>query len=526
VKNGILAAIEICANIREQISADFNKLQSETVSTENIFSEGSIAARVESITELDMTLHEVLDIVLAETMARDVIHEMYEPKLNRVDINHLLSHMRGFTGDSSQFSLVSNPSPLPVIVSDQGLFKCIHGNAIRNALKYGKQGGKVKTVATYSPETGMFEMKVINLPGPGHQKLVDLGSRASDLVFSHGTRLHKDAANTKKSLSAGDGAWIIRKCATILGGTVDILFHPDRTEFVFKAPVKLYDTSSKANKFFIPSGVWGIAIDDSKIQRKLLRRFFIHAGVNEHHQIILGQNSDEISTFVDFTVDFIQRHSDDLFFIIVDENLELGEEDSSIRHDTISGSKCIQQIRAALDPEEEERVLALVRSANDSPKDLELYLSRAHGYMPKVPLRVASVKEMVYPLWIKRFPDKRGEHKPGLEDIAEENNEIKRIPTIENLRDLTLISSAELIQELEQIDAMCIRNHSELNSNDRWHTIWEKLHQLKGDLMSSNSDEKFAEAIQYIESMRGEAAPVDFMSKWLKIRSRVILHAK
>eukprot|EP00804_Cyclotella_cryptica_P000589 CCRYP_009976-RA/>CCRYP_009976-RA protein AED:0.28 eAED:0.28 QI:429/1/1/1/1/1/3/820/1200 len=526
VKNGILAAIEICSNIREQISADFNKLQTggaQLSSSGSVFSDQSMSSRVESITELDMTLHEVLDIVLAETMARDVIHGMYEPKLNRVDINHLLSHMRGFTGSSEQFSLISSPSPLPVIVSDQGLFKCIHGNAIRNALKYGKRGGKITTVATYSSDTGIFEMKVINLPGPGHQKLVDLGSRASDLVFSHGTRLHKDAKTTTKSLSAGDGAWIIRKCASILGGEVGISFEPEQTVFVFRAPVQLYDTSSEANSFVIPSGVWGIAIDDSKIQRKLLRRFFVHAGIPEHHQIILGQNSEEISSFVEFTVDFVERHPDDLFFVIADENLELGE-DSQVRHGTISGSKCIQQILRGLDPEDEKRVLALVRSANDSPTDLSLYLSRAHGYMPKVPLRVLSVKETVYPLWVKRFPDKKDKQQSEGGD-PEEGKGFSRISSLENLRDLTLISSAELLHELEQIDEICIRDQTELNADDRWHSLWDKLHQLKGDLKSANVDDKFSETIEAIETMRGDTAPTDFMKKWLKIRSKVILHA-
>ena len=72
VKNGILSAIEICSNIREQISTDFNKLQAhggQITTTDGAFSEESMSARVESITELDMTLHEVLDIVLAETVS-------------------------------------------------------------------------------------------------------------------------------------------------------------------------------------------------------------------------------------------------------------------------------------------------------------------------------------------------------------------------------------------------------------------------------------------------------------------------
>jgi hypothetical protein len=72
VKNGILSAIEICSNIREQISADFNRLQTAGTQinpSDRGFSEEGLSARIESITELDKTLHEVLDIVLAETVS-------------------------------------------------------------------------------------------------------------------------------------------------------------------------------------------------------------------------------------------------------------------------------------------------------------------------------------------------------------------------------------------------------------------------------------------------------------------------
>ena len=72
VKNGILSAIEICSNIREQISSDFNKLLQTTdgqnIAADSAITKESMAVRVESITELDMTLHEILDIVLAETV--------------------------------------------------------------------------------------------------------------------------------------------------------------------------------------------------------------------------------------------------------------------------------------------------------------------------------------------------------------------------------------------------------------------------------------------------------------------------
>ena len=67
VKNGLLAAIEICGNVREQIANDFNLFQTAT-KHDMLISEESVASRVENVTELDRTLHEVLDIVLAETV--------------------------------------------------------------------------------------------------------------------------------------------------------------------------------------------------------------------------------------------------------------------------------------------------------------------------------------------------------------------------------------------------------------------------------------------------------------------------
>ena len=67
VKNGLLAAIEICGNVREQISNDFNLFQKANMH-DMLISEESVASRVENVAELDRTLHEVLDIVLAETV--------------------------------------------------------------------------------------------------------------------------------------------------------------------------------------------------------------------------------------------------------------------------------------------------------------------------------------------------------------------------------------------------------------------------------------------------------------------------
>jgi hypothetical protein len=52
--------------------------------------------------------------------------------------------------------------------------------------------------------------------------------------------------------------------------------------------------------------------------------------------------------FFKHVVDLVNSHPRGLFFLIVDENLEMDDS-----HKTISGSKCIKQIRSALDPKQE-----------------------------------------------------------------------------------------------------------------------------------------------------------------------------
>lgn len=450
--------------------------------------------------------------MFCEKMSNDLINGSYKPKLCKVDIEHVLKSTRGFARDSNQFTLET--ASLPILLTDLALFKCIHGNAMRNAVRYGKEGGHITTVARY--EDGIFELKIMNEPGPSHQKLVMLGDDASDLVFSHGTRLHEDSNEIRDGLSSGDGAWIMRKCATMLGGTVHIYFKPSHTECVFKAPMKSYDISQEENAFAISPGAWAIGIDDSKMQRKLLSRFFLHAGIPEDHQIIFGRSSHEISTFVDTVVDFVQKHPDDHFLIIADENLEL-------EGDFVSGSVCIHQIRDALSIEDEKRILALVRSANDSVEDQTLYTLRAHGFLAKIPMSAINVRGMIWPLWTKRFPNANPHVQIVPEDTPEPSKMIKR-PSIENLRDRTLISSAELMSKMDQIDIICAHDYN--NATSRWPLLRSKLHQLRGDLLSGNLDGKYSESIELIEAMEGEEAPPDIISRWLQIRTKITLSIK
>jgi hypothetical protein len=241
------------------------------------------------------------------------------------------------------------------------------------------------------------------------------------------------------------------------------------------------------------------------IQRKLLWVLFEHTGIPESCQVILGQNTEEVVGFVDFVVDFINRRPSGRFFIVADEDFEIAHSSS---HEHISGSKCIRLIRHAIKPEQEMRMLASVRSANDSPQDLALYSSKAHGVLPKVPLRGSRLRESVYHLWRDRFPGDEGEVSQSL---------------VGNLSDATSVSTVELLVEVEEIDNLCLQNPHD-SQFVQWHVLWDKLHKLKGDLKSANDENTLTEAIDLIEALRDGTKPAgDFMPTWLRICSDVVL---
>lgn len=70
VKNGILAAIKICGNIHDQLSKNHpQRLLNDIDRTHDALNHlDSKPSGIETVNELDHTLHEVLDIILAGTV--------------------------------------------------------------------------------------------------------------------------------------------------------------------------------------------------------------------------------------------------------------------------------------------------------------------------------------------------------------------------------------------------------------------------------------------------------------------------
>jgi hypothetical protein len=82
--------------------------------------------------------------------------------------------------------------------------------------------------------------------------------------------------------------------------------------------------------FRIPKNTSAIAIDDSKIQRKLLGKFFDFAGIPPEKRTICGESAAEINGFEDMVVKFINEHKEDygkwstsLFYIFHNLDLDL-----------------------------------------------------------------------------------------------------------------------------------------------------------------------------------------------------------
>lgn len=234
IKNGILSAIGLCDSLREvlQTAAVLKRESEATVDSISSLDLGQSAEENDTtrcINELDKTLHEILETVLSEAMARDVIHEVYEPKLECLDLTQLLMSTMNVSASKSnriRFPIITFPKQFPKIFMDPLLMKCIHRNAISNACKYGKIGGTVTSEVYFDEDLELLRMNVINLPGEHHQEIVDIGSIASDMVFQPRFRLSMHTTSEPMqniaSHSAGDGAWIMYKCAKTLGGTCDI----------------------------------------------------------------------------------------------------------------------------------------------------------------------------------------------------------------------------------------------------------------------------------------------------------------
>ncbi len=259
--------------------------------------------------------------------------------------------------------------------------------------------------------------------------------------------------------------------------------------------------------FRFPKNMHAIAIDDSKIQRKLLSKFFDFMGLGSEQCTVLGDGADEIKGFEDFVVNFMSNHPGDYVFMVVDENLDVVDE-SSGTDESISGSVCVENIRRRLPYELERRLFALVRSANDSTSDIAIYNNRAHGFLPKAPIRREKVTETLAPLWLKRFPPAQFG-----DSVAYDNADESESTTSEELA----CSAQDIAHKLVEMDA---RFNTD-NRTENWRWMHDQLHELKGDILTMASDASMISVLGMINLLLGYKDSVLITEKWPKLRDRI-----
>lgn len=294
------------------------------------------------------------------------------------------------------------------------------------------------------------------------------------------------------------------------------------------------DIEADYKSFSIPKNTYAIGIDDSNIQRKLIQKFFTMAGIPEgenitrtptwpiattdplllllllrlifiDHCTMIGDGRDEVLGFEDFCIQFMENHQSDFVFIIVDENLDVTTHDAKL--ETISGSVCVENIRKRLPVHLEKRMLALVRSANDSSSDVALYNTRAHGFLPKAPIKKGGVLEVLAPKWLNRFPPSEFEY------ASDESTHLGKVVGHSDVASSPLDIESKMI-EIDQF-------FNNVESDSAIHQIKDSMHKLKGDLLTLNSSVGVTPMIGLINLILVAQSYETIAEKWLALRNQV-----
>lgn len=540
VKNGLLAAIGIVDGLKEQMQ----------------LSQGG-DDKDSHMDDLDAALKEILESILDNAMIREVVYEGYVPRRKSLDLTELLDSKQRersacggakAAGAKRQFPLFATPEPFPHLLLDPQLIRKIYQNAVSNACKYGKKDGDVKTFLTYDAGSHIFRMEVFNLPGFKHGELLRLSEDETDSVFRESTQLQiNQRLDTKEgrlvsARSAGDGAWIMQKCAECLGGSCEIAYKTGGTTLTFECPATISEEwmtlqqrskSHVPENFAIPPSTWAIAVEDSPIQQKLLNRFLKQTGFADEKTVILGKTAEEIYNFTDTIRELMLDNPTDKFVLIIDENLDIVE--GGTVTSTVSGSFSIHQLRKSLAGADEDRMLSLIRSANDSVEEVEMYQSRAHGFLLKGPMKKGGLLEEIKPWWMRRFDGNETRKTKRRAKTRNEKREIVRTPSGSGRTMLSYSESENydvddwtctkdrITDLVSSIDTLCGFRPGMENAEADWQSVRYKLLLLNIDLKINGSRDRLALAASAVDALTCCAdTPDDLANSWLEIRDLVV----
>ncbi|EJK72240.1 hypothetical protein THAOC_06241, partial [Thalassiosira oceanica] len=262
--------------------------------------------------------------------------------------------------------------------------------------------------------------------------------------------------------------------------------------------------------FRIPSNTYAIAIDDSKIQRKLIRRYFELCGIPACRTTIVGETYNEIMGFEDFVVNFIVSHPNDFVFMVMDDNLDVARTNASGNQITMSGSLCVENIRKRLPTQLEQRLFALIRSVNDSATDIATYESRAHGFLPEQIVKRDKVLDLLAPLWLARFPTALFGETCGLSS--------KSTPEITS----NGVAHSTIVDITRRMT--CIQSLFEKEDPSELHLIHDQMLELKRDLLTLDANMSVTSrtsVICNIHLMMTAESTKTALERWSTVRQQV-----
>ena len=344
------------------------------------------------------------------------------------------------------FAVHFDPPQFPALIADGYLLKIALQNAVSNATKYGKEGGTITISVALRGHN--LVISVCNEPGDDHERLLAL--KSTDIVFEKKVRLH---TTSHEGISSGDGGWIMQQCAKAMAGNCVLKFSPSHTEWILQCPARVHISDQLSAQFKLPLDTIVLFVDDSSTQRKLFPLQLSKAlDLSKERIRVIGSSRCEAVEMHMHAVQLMQQQPQCRMLLISDENLDYDH------HDCISGSAKIEEIRKMLtELGMEERLLALVRSGNDSKSDRESFEARAHGVLPKSVSKPSDIMAAVTRLWYTRFGCSTSE------DICPADSE-------------ELVQVVQLL--VDESDAVLALLDG--FAGKQWGVVWQKLHAMKG----------------------------------------------
>ena len=249
-------------------------------------------------------------ICMLDQVARQIMHEVYEPEQSVIDLRRMLDEVC-----CRQYIYELSPSMPECIVSDSYILFHVLDSFICNATKYGGTGFEPKVfVSNGSTEHAVFT--VVNAPGPSHETLRSLNMAS---LFDRGTRAHPIDHGSR-----GNGLFFAKKCAEAVQGEVGLVFFDDRVEAILRVPLVEAGTDSDIDDTEPTLGTALVlaALDDDKICRAIYRQLFKKLGVSERSlEMIRGETKAEIESFDEWIMN-LQALETAPHLVLLDENLD------------------------------------------------------------------------------------------------------------------------------------------------------------------------------------------------------------